>query len=67
MADQEGVDVQADPQIERNTAEEARPANPVGQVVSLWVPAGEPSALGRWCRCGGGTALTWKAEWMRQR
>ena len=47
--DQEVVAVQVDPQNERNTAEEARPAVPGGHVVSLCgVLAGEPSACGRW-------------------
>ena len=35
LTEEEGVDVQADPQSERNTAEEARLAVPDGQVVSL--------------------------------
>ena len=33
--DQKDSDVQADPQNERNTAEQARPADPFGQAVSM--------------------------------
>ena len=58
--DHERADVQVDPQNERNTAEEARPAVPVGQVGSM---CGCPLGI----RIRGGGARECFDERMRRR